>query len=73
MINGRLTVSEAAQQLGLTTGAVRRASARGRLTAVPIKVGNMGMLTFDQSEVDRYQKDNLGNVGNPPKPKEKKS
>ena len=62
------TLEEAAAELGLSVYGARRAADRGRL--VTEKLGNLRVVT--KPEIERYRRDNLGNVGQPPKPKRAK-
>lgn len=56
-----LTVTQAARQLGISPITVRAQIRRNRLVA--IEYGNEYRIL--QSEIDRYRRENLGNVGRP--------
>ena len=58
-----LTTAETAARLGITVASVRKAIERGRLRAS--RFGTT--LAFDVAEVERYQRENAGNVGKPKK------
>lgn len=59
------TLEEAAAELGVTVYATRAAASRGRLRTE--KLGNLRIVT--KREIERYRRENLGNVGQPAKAK----
>jgi excisionase family DNA binding protein len=58
-----LTLTQAAEQLGVTSSNLRQALARGRLHAE--RIGPIWVVS--QDEVDRYRRDSLGQAGWPRK------
>ncbi len=67
-----MNVSETAQELGITPGAVRDAIARGRMQAIRKGGGEQraGFLLIERTEVERYRAEHLGKrgVGSPSHP-----
>jgi hypothetical protein len=63
--NNLYTLAEAAVELDLGLAAVRKAAERGRLASS--RFGNMRVVT--KREIERYRRENKGNVGQPPKKK----
>ncbi len=60
-----MNVSEVAEELGITPGAVRDAIARGRMEAIRKGGGDhrAGFLLIEKTEVERYRREHLGRRG----------
>ena len=65
----QITVSEAAEQLGIDRDAVLMAIHRGTLAVAEriVTRGKTVMILLDQAEVDRYRDENAGKRGRPAK------
>ena len=67
ILEGYLTVTEAAKELGLTLWGVRTAIQEGRLAAVPLAETSRTKL-ISRAEVERYKREHKGRRGKRPQP-----
>jgi len=60
-----MNVTEAAQDLGITPGAIRRAISDGKLKAIRKGGGQerAGFLLIERTEIERYRNEHLGKRG----------
>jgi excisionase family DNA binding protein len=64
VLESYLTVTEAAEELGLTAPAIRRAIMRGLIE--PVRLGRRTNL-IPRAQVDKYRAEHRGRVGRPAK------
>ena len=67
-----LTINQAAKELGIEPGTLRRQVSLGKISAIRVgggPKGKAGLLIIHRDEIERYRREQSGKVGRPRKAK----